>query len=128
MPLTAHTVASLIAFETSIRQKWEAGDLPFLLHLCGGNEDQLLEIFSRVRPGDWIFSSHRNHYHALLAGIPEETVRSKITDGDSMFMFSRAHNFFSSAILAGQCGIAAGVAWTIRREFLRTAPGPRPGA
>ena len=115
------TAADLIAFESDIRAEWEAGNLPCLLHLCGGNEERLIEIFGAVRPGDWIFSTHRNHYHALLAGIPATRVKAEIMAGRSMFMFSREHNFYSSAILAGTCAIAAGVAWTIKENSRRDA-------
>lgn len=108
------TAADLIAFEDRIRAHWQAGELPCLLHLCGGNEEQLLEIFSRIRPGDWILSTHRNHYHALLAGIPAEQLEADILAGHSMFTFSKEHNFLSSSVLAGTCAIAAGLAWTLK--------------
>ena len=106
----------LIAFESKIKAAWEAGELPCLLHLCGGNERQLLKLFSCVEPGDWIFSTHRAHYHALLAGMPPETVEAKIRDGRSMFLYSKEHNFLCSAVLAGCCGMAAGVAWQLKQE------------
>ena len=104
-----HTVESLIAFEDRVKAAWENGDLPFLLHLGGGNEQRLLEVFEEIEEGDWIFVSHRNHYHSLLAGIPEERVFQNICDGGSMFSYSREKRVFSSAILAGNCGIAVGV-------------------
>jgi TPP-dependent pyruvate/acetoin dehydrogenase alpha subunit len=120
----------LIAFEDKIKSHWESGALPCLLHLCGGNEDQLLEIFTHIRPGDWVFSTHRNHYHALLCGMPEAELEAAILAGRSMFAFRRARmqpghdpakdlmwdgaNLYSSAILAGTCGIAAGVAYACR--------------
>lgn len=104
----------LIDFETRIKAIWEAGDLPCLLHLSGGNEGQLLNIFQDIKPGDWVFSTHRNHYHALLAGISPDTLEQRIRDGGSMFVYSREHNFLCSAVLAGTCCIAAGVAWAIK--------------
>lgn len=108
------TAEELTAFETRIKGIFEAGELPFLLHLCGGNEAQLVEIFRYIQPGDWIFSNHRAHFHALLAGIPEETIEGKIRNGDSMFIFSQARRFYTSAILGGTPAIAAGVAWAIK--------------
>ena len=45
----------LIAFEADIKAIWEAGELPCLTHLCGGNEEQLIEIFKGMRAGDWVF-------------------------------------------------------------------------
>lgn len=104
----------LIDFENGTKAAWESGDLPCLLHLAGGNEEPLLDLFKYVHPGDWIFSTHRNHYHALLAGIPASELKDKIANGRSMFVYSRKHNFFCSAVLAGCCGIAAGVAWAIK--------------
>lgn len=118
------TADDLIAFESDIRSEWERGELPCLLHLCGGNEDQLIRIFADVKPGDWVFSTHRNHYHALLSGVPSEYVKSRIMEGNSMFIFwnptrhsslATCH-FYSSAILAGTCCIAAGVAWDIAAQ------------
>lgn len=120
----------LIAFEDRIKAHWEAGNLPCLLHLCGGNEDQLIAIFKDIRPGDWVFSTHRNHYHALLAGMPADELEAAILEGRSMFSFRRARmqegfdpaydgmwdgaHLYSSAILAGTCAIAAGVAYACR--------------
>ncbi len=109
------TAQSLIEFESGIRELWERGQLPSLVHLCGGNEKQLLDIFSEIKEGDWVFSTHRTHYHALLAGIEPELLIKRIKEGDSMFVYSRKHNFLCSAVLAGCCGIAAGVAWQIRQ-------------
>lgn len=104
-----YTPEKLIAFEDRVKAAWESGDLPFLLHLNGGNEQQLLDLFEEIEEGDWIFCSHRNHYHSLLAGIPEERVFANIQAGGSMFSYSRSRRVFSSAILAGNCGIAVGV-------------------
>jgi len=109
-----YTTERLISFENLIKQDWESGDLPFLMHLGGGNEQQLIEIFEEAQEGDWFFCSHRNHYHSLLAGIPMEQVKSNIDRGGSMFSYSRKHRVFSSAILAGNCGIAVGVAMALK--------------
>jgi pyruvate dehydrogenase E1 component alpha subunit len=111
------TKQELIDFEKSVASHWEAGDLPYLIHLSGGNEDFLIEHFEEdVKDGDWIFSTHRNHHHALLAGIPANTLMGRILEGNSMFVFSRSHNFFSSSILAGTCAIAAGVAYALKES------------
>lgn len=111
-----HTKETLIDFEDQVKFAWEAGELPSLIHLCGGNEDQLLEIFSEIRPQDWVFASHRAHYHALLKGIPMGEVIEFIKTDRSMFMFSKEHRFYQSSILAGNCGIAVGVAMAIKER------------
>lgn len=110
------TASDLIAFEDRIRDRFAAGELPFLVHLSGGNEAQLIDLFRDIGPQDWVFSTHRNHYHALLKGIPPAEVEAAICDGRSMFIFSREHRFFTSSILAGTCAIAAGVAWQLKHS------------
>ena len=110
-----HTAETLIAFEQRIVGLFAAGDLPFLVHLSGGNEAQLLEIFRDVQPGDWIFSGHRSHYHYLLAGGNEDHLEKLIRDGRSMFVFDRKINFVTSSILAGVCCPAAGVALALKQ-------------
>lgn len=109
-----YTKECLTTFESCVKAEWEEGNLPYLLHLSGGNEQQLLDIFEEAQEGDWFFVSHRNHYHSLLAGIPEVQVFENIRQGGSMFSYSRKHRIFSSAILAGNCGIAVGVAMALK--------------
>lgn len=112
--ITNHTRESLIAFEERVRQKWESGDLPSLMHLCGGNEGQLLDIFKSIRPQDWVFLSHRGHYGALLKGMPEDRLMEFIESDRSMFIFDKQLRIYQSAILGGTLGIATGVAKAIR--------------
>lgn len=109
-----HTRQSLIAFEERIRQAWEAGELPSLLHLSGGNEGQLLDIFKDIAENDWCFLSHRAHYHLLLKGMPEAELEENIRRDFSMFNFSAKRRIYQSAILGGCCGIAVGVAKSIK--------------
>ena len=108
--MTTHTAESLASFERGIKARFADGDLPFLVHLSGGNENELVEIFRDIRPQDWVFSNHRSHYHALLKGLPEVDVEAAIVRGDSMFIFDRERRFYTSSILAGTCCIACGVA------------------
>ena len=63
------TKEELIAFEDRVGDLYMDNQLPFLFHLSGGNEDQLIEIFKDVKEGDYVISNHRNHYHALLHGL-----------------------------------------------------------
>lgn len=114
--ITTHTRESLIAFEERVRQKWEAGDLPSLTHLCGGNEGQLLDIFKSIRPQDWVFLSHRGHYGALLKGMPEDRLMEFIESDRSMFIFDKKLRIYQSAILGGTLGIATGVALAIQEK------------
>ena len=60
----------LRAFEQEVIELFETKQIKGPIHLSGGNEEDLIELFSEIRKGDWIFTTYRNHYHALLAGIP----------------------------------------------------------
>lgn len=110
------TKEELIAFEDHIGDLYLDNKLPFLFHLSGGNEDQLIEIFENINEGDYVISNHRNHYHALLHGVPPEDVENRILDGRSMFIYDRQRNFFLSAIIGGTPAIAAGIAWALKRK------------
>lgn len=114
--ITNHTAESLIAFELCVKGLWESGDLPSLIHLCGGNEHQLLEIFQTIRPQDWVFLSHRGHYGALLKGMSEDRLMEFIRSDRSMFIFDRDLRIYQSAILSGCVPIAVGVAAAIKAE------------
>jgi pyruvate dehydrogenase E1 component alpha subunit len=106
----------LIAFEDRIGDLYLDNKLPFLFHLSGGNEKQLIEIFKDIKPGDYVISNHRSHYHALLHGIPPETVEDRVLNGRSMFIYDRERNFFCSAIIGGTPAIAAGIAWALKQK------------
>ena len=108
------TKQELIDFENKVGEIFEEGNLPYLMHFCGGNEDQLIEIFKNISDDDYVLSTHRTHYHYLLKGGSQEDLIQKIKDGDSMFIFNRKINFLSSSILGGNAGIAAGIALSLK--------------
>jgi len=110
------TKESLIAFTNKIAAHHDAGKIPFALHLPGGNEENLIEIFSEIKEDDYVLSTHRNAYHALLHGLPEGEVEEKILDARSMFMFDRQRNFYVSAIIGGTPAIAVGIAWALKKK------------
>lgn len=113
---TDWTPEGLCSFVDKIAEHHDAGRLPFALHLPGGNEEQLIDIFSNINEGDYVLSTHRNMYHALLHGLPPEEVEDKILNGRSMFMFDRERNFYVSAIIGGPVAIAVGIAWALKRK------------
>lgn len=127
------TADQLIATEEEIRRLWEAGDLPYLIHLQGGNEKEIIEIFKDVKPTDWVFASHRCHYAYVLhkyiryLAMPREVFTDRdcwevascdliqrVKFGKSMFLYDEC--FVCSAIVAGTASIAAGMALAIKRR------------
>lgn len=106
----------LIAFEKRVAEEFEKGNVKGPIHLSGGNEDQLIEVFKNISSDDWVFSTWRNHYHALLHGIQEERVFSEIVAGRSMNLTFPEHKFYASAIVGGILPIAVGVAAALKRK------------
>ena len=106
----------LIAFEKRIAEAFESKQVKGPVHFSSGNEDQLILVFNKIHSEDWIFTSYRQHYHALLHGIPEEKLFQAICDGHSMTLQFPEHRFFSTAIVGGQLPIAVGVAAALKRS------------
>jgi pyruvate dehydrogenase E1 component alpha subunit len=106
----------LIGFEKKIADHWEAGRIRGPIHLSGGNEEQLIEIFKRVKNTDWVFSTWRSHYHALLKGLPSEWLEQEILEGRSITIVNKEEKFYSSAIVGGIIPIAVGVAMANKRK------------
>lgn len=104
------TKKELIDFETEIMEAFLAKEIPYPIHLSNNNEDELIKIFSEIRSFDWVVSTHRNHYHALLKGIEKKWLREAILSGNSMHLINRARKFISTSIVGGGIPIALGLA------------------
>jgi TPP-dependent pyruvate/acetoin dehydrogenase alpha subunit len=110
------TASDLIEFESKIVKYWEDGKIRGPIHLSNGNESQLIEIFKKIKPTDWVFSNWRSHYHALLKSISPDYVESEILRGNSITICNISERFYSSAIVGGTLSIALGVALSIKRS------------
>ena len=104
----------LIDFEDDIISHWENGEIRGPIHLSNGNEKQLIKIFEKVGVDDWVFSTWRSHYHALLHGVEPSVLKQKILDGKSITIVDKNSKFYSSAIVTGTLPIALGVAKSIK--------------
>ena len=109
-------IDTLITFERKIADLWEAGKIRGPIHLSGGNEKELVEIFGKVKSGDWVFSTWRSHYHALLKGVDPSWLEKEILDGKSITIVNKEHKFYSSAIVGGIIPIALGVAMQLKAD------------
>lgn len=111
------TPEQLTSTEDEIKALWEAGELPYLIHLAGSidgaYEQWLCDFFhSNIKPTDWVLASHRCHFHYLLHGGVD--LVEKVKMGKSMFLYGP--RFLCSAIVAGTASIAAGLALSIQRR------------
>ena len=104
----------LIDFENDIISHWESGEIRGPIHLSNGNEKQLIKIFNKVGIEDWVFSTWRSHYHALLHGVEPLVLKQKILDGKSITIVDKDSKFYSSAIVTGTLPIALGAAKALK--------------
>jgi TPP-dependent pyruvate/acetoin dehydrogenase alpha subunit len=119
------TPEKLKEFEVNLVKLFEGGKIKAPLHLCGGNEEELIAMFDSIKEEDYVLSTHRNHYHYLLKGGNPQALIDEILgkkgsmsggQGRSMNTFAPEINFYSSAIVAGNCAIAAGIALGIKKK------------
>jgi pyruvate dehydrogenase E1 component alpha subunit len=111
-----HTAESLIDFENLIVKHWEEGKIRGPIHLSNGNEEQLIEIFKRIKTSDWVFSTWRSHYHWVLKGLSADYATELIKLGKSITMCEHEERFYASAIVGGTLPIALGVASAIKKD------------
>lgn len=106
----------LIEFEEEIKQLFLSGKIRSPVHLSVGSEESLIEIFKGIQRNDWVFSTHRSHYHALLKGVGKEWLKNEILENRSLHIFNKEHKFFTSAIMGGIAPIAVGVAMALKKK------------
>jgi pyruvate dehydrogenase E1 component alpha subunit len=105
------TAEQLIDFETKIGDLFNNKQIKAPIHLYHGNESKMLDIFSLINiQSDWVCCTWRNHYQALLKGIPEDLLTEKIIAGKSMIMNLPDYKFICSSIVGGIPSVAVGIA------------------
>ena len=105
------TADDLIAFENEVAEHYNAGAITGPVHLNSETQAaSLITIFSDIRRSDWVLSTWRSHWHALLHGVPRDKVMVEVLAGRSMMLHFPQYNFMSSAIMGGMLPIACGLA------------------
>jgi pyruvate dehydrogenase E1 component alpha subunit len=110
------TKEQLIAFEDDIAECFNSAMIKAPIHLYYGNEEQMIDIFQKVQPEDWVFCTWRSHYQCLLKGVPQEQIKKDILEGKSITLCYPEYNIYSSAIVTGNIPIATGMALDIKRK------------
>jgi pyruvate dehydrogenase E1 component alpha subunit len=102
----------LIDFEKQIADLFNSKQIKSPIHLYHGNEDFIMDIFNEIDiENDWVCCTWRNHYQALLKGIPKNKIMDSIINGKSMVLNFYDDKFISSSIVGGIPSIAAGIAF-----------------
>jgi pyruvate dehydrogenase E1 component alpha subunit len=110
------TEKDMIDFEKDIADSYAQAMIRGPCHFSGGNEKQLIEIFKNIEHRDWVFSTHRSHYHALLKSRDPKWLKEQIFLKRSSHINSSKYKIFTSAIVGGILPIALGVAISIKRK------------
>ena len=119
------TEEKLIDFELKVKTAFEKGLINCPIHLSGGNEEQLVSLFGMIKKKDWVFSTHRNHYHYLLKGGDPDRLYDEILgkstgickgQGRSMHIYDTSINFYTSGIVGGNCAPAVGVGLALKKK------------
>jgi TPP-dependent pyruvate/acetoin dehydrogenase alpha subunit len=114
---TDWTPESLAAFERDVADTFNRGEIRAPVHLAGGNERQLIDLFKRVGPQDWVCGTWRSHYHCLLKGVPPAELKAAIVAGRSIALCFPEQRVVCSALVGGIAPVALGLAWAAKRRF-----------
>ena len=106
----------LVEFENLVAQTFNNAEIKAPIHLHGGNEEELINIFSNISKSDWVFSSWRSHYHCLLKGVDKDILLKDIKKGNSITLCYPEERIYTSAIVAGIVPIALGCALGIKKR------------
>ena len=107
---TGLTVKQLRDFELEIFDLFKNKKITSPIHLRGGNEQQLIEVFRNIKPQDYCFTTWASHLECLLKGVPRKEVKKSILNNKSICLSFKKYNIISSAIVGGNAPIATGIA------------------
>jgi len=105
------TKEELTQFESEIATLFNSAKIRAPIHLYSGNEEQIMRVFTKIDiEKDWVCCTWRNHYQALLKGVPKDYLKEKIMQGKSMVMNLPEYKFICSSIVGGIPSVATGIA------------------
>lgn len=136
VPVDDHRLALLRSmlevrlFEERCVELYSATKIRGFLHVAIGEEAVPVGVASALGPDDAVVSTYREHGHALVRGVPMDSVMAemfgKVTGcsrgrGGSMHLFDAARRFYGgNAIVAGGLPLAVGLALA---DAMRGRPG-----
>jgi len=113
-------------FEEKTAEMYQAAKIGGFCHLNIGEEATIVGSISALRPQDYVYSTYREHGHALAKGVDPNAVMAELFGketgtshgrGGSMHLFSQEHRFYGGYAIVGQAlPIACGSAYAINYE------------
>jgi len=111
-------------FEEKSAESYTLGKIGGFCHLYIGQEAVAVGALSALRPDDYVFTSYRDHGHALAMGTPADEVMAELYGkiggcskgkGGSMHLFDADKHFLGGhGIVGGQIPLATGVAYATK--------------
>jgi len=108
-------------FEEKAAELYTLGKIGGFCHLYIGQEAVAVGAISATHPDDYIFTSYREHGHALVRGMDPGEIMAELCGkqsgvskgkGGSMHLFDKRHSFLGGhGIVGGQIPLAAGTAF-----------------
>ena len=89
---TGLTVKQLRDFELEIFDLFKNKKITSPIHLRGGNEQQLIEVFRNIKPQDYCFTTWASHLECLLKGVPRKEVKKSILNNKSICLSFKKYN------------------------------------
>ena len=118
------TMVMIRVFESRVEELFSAGKLPGFVHTYLGEEAIAAGVCSRLRPDDYITSTHRGHGHALAKGMAPAALMAELYGradgacrgrGGSMHVADFSLGMLgANGVVGGGFGIASGAALAAR--------------
>ncbi len=112
-------------FEQACLEGAASGEIHGELHTSVGHEAVAAGMAPWLRDSDALVSTHRNHYHALIKGVPRRELLAEIFEreaglcrgrGGHMHPFDPGHNFSATGIVGAALPVALGYAYAFALE------------
>ena len=109
-------------FENVVARATANGEIQGEMHLAIGHEVGAAVLASLLNPGDAVVSTHRNHLHALAAGVDPVLLLAELRERDGlnhgkgghMHLFDSHNRFMATGIVGASAPPALGYAFTQR--------------
>ncbi len=118
-------------FEERCAELYAESKIRGFLHLYIGEEAVAAGVIGALGPADNVLATYREHAHALLRGVPAESIMSEMFGkatgcsggrGGSMHLFDETTRFYGgNAIVGGHLPLAVGLALADRMQHRQAA-------
>jgi dihydrolipoamide dehydrogenase len=113
-------------FEERTQEQYTKAKIGGYCHLNIGEEATVVGGIKALRPNDWIFTSYREHGHAIARGVDPKAVMAELFGketgtshgrGGSMHLVDYSRRFMGGyGIVGGHLPLAVGGAWAVKYQ------------